>query len=465
MTQAFGDDRFERELRLVLHDRAEEIASRARTAAEMSTVIAPRLIPGARARRRETLLRLFAIALVLLVLLIGAIVLGARPSRPPVNLFIAVDLPFQGEPAAPPTVDGVRLAIREAHLPAGVSVELPVDGVFDDSVDGSATPDKGADNMRRIAADPRFAAVIGPWHSFVAEAAIPIANAAGLLECSATNTAPGLTVGDEAASLRPRQDRPSYVRVATTDDAAADAAARLLFAVLERRRVFVVSTVETFAGGRSDHVVDAFEALGGTVAGRGAVGVGGDEPAVVAGQIGASGADAVFFDALGVDGGRLLAALSAQGSTVPFVGLDIILDGPRSVADTFLNLAGPGVDDAYGIFQVGRDPTLGPRVEAAYAAAFGRAPDNFVLNAYACASIILDAIGRVDASRVTTLAEWREAIRAEVTAPGREYRTPVGTIRFNTNGDAVPQRVSIYRADPSAGDWTFWQLLELPPAG
>jgi ABC-type branched-subunit amino acid transport system substrate-binding protein len=465
MTQAFGDDRFERELRLVLHDRAEEIASRARTAAEMTAVIAPRLIPGARARRRETLLRLFAIALVLLVLLIGAILFGARPSRPPVNLFVAVDLPFQGEPAAPPTVDAVRLAIREARLPPGISVELSEDGVFDDSVDGSATPDKGADNMRRIAADPRYAAVIGPWHSFVAEAAIPIANAAGLLQCSATNTAPGLTVGDEAASLRPRQDRPSYVRVATTDDAAADAAARLLFGVLEKRKVFVVSTVEPFAGGRSEDVVHAFEALGGTVVGRGSVGDGGDEPAAVAGQVIASGADAVFFDALGVDGGRLLGALSAQGSTVPFVGLDIILDGPRSATDSVLNRAGPGVDNAFGIFQAGRDPTLGPRVEAAYASEFRRAPDNFVLNAYACASVILDAIGRVDGSRMTTLADWREAIRAEVTAPGREYRTPVGTIGFDANGDAVPRRVSIFRADPAAGDWTFWQLLELPSQG
>src|SRR4029079_8457509 len=110
--------------------------------------------------------------------------------------------------------------------------------------------------------------VIGPWHSFVAEAAIPIANEAGLLECSGTHTAPGLTIGDQAAALRPRQDRPSYVRVTATDDAAANAAARLLVGVLEKRAVFVVTTVTPFAGGRSEQVVAAFEALGGTVVGR-----------------------------------------------------------------------------------------------------------------------------------------------------------------------------------------------------
>ena len=51
MTQAFGDDQFERELRAVLHDRAEEIASRAHTSGEMTALLTPRLLPGSRARR------------------------------------------------------------------------------------------------------------------------------------------------------------------------------------------------------------------------------------------------------------------------------------------------------------------------------------------------------------------------------------------------------------------------------
>jgi ABC-type branched-subunit amino acid transport system substrate-binding protein len=362
-------------------------------------------------------------------------------------------------------VDAVRLAIRDAHLPAGVSIDLPAAGVFDDAIDGSAKPEQGAANMDRITADPRFAAVIGPFHSFVAEAAMPIANAAGLLECSASNTLPGLTVGDGAAALRPRPDRPTYVRLATTDDAAATAAARLVAGILQKERVFVATTVGPFAGGRTDTFVAALEALGGSVVGTGAIGDGGDAPTTVARQVASSRADAVFFDGLGVDGGQLLAALSAAKVDVPFVGLDIVLDGPRSAPGTVLNIAGAGVGDAYGIFPAGTDPTFGSEVEAAYTKAYARAPENFVLSAYACASVILDAIGRVDASRLTTLAEWREAIRAEVTAPGREYRTPIGTIRFDANGDAVPQRVSIFRADPRAGDWTFWRMLELPAKG
>ena len=462
MTQAFGDDQFERELRAVLRDRAEEIASRAHSTAEMTTVITPRLVPTAGARRREALLRLAFVAIVALLLVVAAIAIGTRPAPPPLKLLLAVDVPLQGEPGAPSTVDAVKLALRDVPAIRSVTLELPPSGVYDDSVRGSADPDKGAQNMASIAADPRYVAVIGPYHSFVARATIPVTNAAGLLECSPTNTAPGLTRGDAAAAIRPRPDRPNYVRVASNDDAAATAAARLLFGVLEKRSVFVVTTTEPFAGGRSLTFIDAFAGLGGAVVGTGAVGDGGDAPAVVARQIEGSKADSVFFDGPSSLGGSVLAALSGPAASMPFVGLDIIIDGPPSVAGSFMQAAGAHADDAYGVFPTGIDPTFGPPVQAAYRAAYGQQASNFDLSSYACTSVILDALRRLDASHLADLADWREALRAEVTAPGQAYDTAVGTIAFDANGDAAPQRVSIYRGDPT-GNWTFWQMLELPP--
>ena len=466
MTRAFGDDQLERELRHVLDERAEEMASRARTVAEMTVEVAPRLRSASRTTTRQgAILRLATIALALLALLLLALAFGVGRSRPPVNLLLAVDLPFQGEPAAPPTVDAIRLAIRDSPWPAGVTIELPPDGVYDDSVAGSANPDKGAENMGRIAADPRYVAVIGPYHSFVAEAAIPITNAAGLLECSPSNTAPGLTRGDSAASIRPRPDRPNYVRIASTDEAAATAAASLLAGVLGKQRVFVVTTVAPFAGGRSQVFIDAFEGLGGTIAGTGAIGDGGDEPGVVARQIEDSRAESVFFDGPSSLGGSVLAALSGASADLPFVGLDIILDGPRSVTGSFMEAAGTKVANAYSVFPTGIDLRLGPQVQAAYTAAYRQPAGNFVLSAYACTSVILDGLARLDVARLVEPADWREALRAEVTAPGRRYETAIGPIGFDANGDAEPRRVSIYRADATTGEWRFSRLIELPPAG
>ena len=463
MTRAFGDDQLELQLRAVLDERAEEVAARARTAADMAADIAPRLrAADAATRRQQAVLRLAAIAVALVALLLLALAFGTGHSRPPTNLLLAVQLPLAGEPGAPPIVDAVRLALHEAAGRPDVAIDLPEDAIFDDAVDGETSAEQSAENMRRIAADPRYVAVIGPFNSFVAEAVIPVANAAGILECSPSNTDPGLTVGSSAVALRPRPDRPSYVRLATTDDAAAEAAARLLVGVLGKRSVFVVTTVAPWAGGRSETFVRAFEDLGGTVVARGAIGDGGDDPGVVAGQVTASGADAVFYDGPSSLGGSVLAALGPASAHLPFVGLDIILDGPRSVPGSFLEAAGANAANAYGVFPAGTDSVLGPQVAAAFQATYGRPAASFVLSAHACVGVILDAIDHLDASRPREAADWREAIRAEVTAPGRRYETAVGSIEFDANGDAVPQRVSIYRADPSTADWAFSQMLELP---
>ena len=60
----------------------------------------------------------------------------------------------------------------------------------------------------------------------------------------------------------------------------------------------------------------------------------------------------------------MLAALSGASADLPFVGLDIIVDGPRSFAGSFMRAAGAKVANAYGVFPTGTDPTLGPQVEA-----------------------------------------------------------------------------------------------------
>ena len=283
MTRRVGDDPIELMLRDVLRERAEEVAGRARSVAEMTAVLAPRLQSADRpAPRWMAVLRLALTALILLAILAAAAALfGSRPPRPMLRLAIAVDMPLEGEPGAPAVVAAVRLAIGRAPVFANVSVELAADGVFDDARDGVPNADQGAANMERIAGDPRYVAVIGPYNSFVARAELPIANQAGVLICSPSNTAPGLTQGADP-SLRPRPDRPTYVRVATTDDGEARAAAQLLYGTLATRSVFVVSTVEPWAGGRSNVFVAAFEQLGGTVVGRGSIGAGGDPPAAVA---------------------------------------------------------------------------------------------------------------------------------------------------------------------------------------
>ncbi len=197
--------------------------------------------------------------------------------------------------------------------------------------------------MARIAADPRYVAVIGPFHSFVAESSIPVANAAGLLQCSPSNTTPGLTRVAEAASLRPRPDRPSYVRLATTDDTAAGAAARLHPRSSSTRAASSSSRRlrrGRAAGRRSSSMPSktwaARSRAGRDRRGRGRAGRGGKRRSRRAGPQ-PSSSTARLSKAL-----ACWPALSSAGADLPFVGLDIILDGPRSASGSFLDVAGSG---------------------------------------------------------------------------------------------------------------------------
>jgi branched-chain amino acid transport system substrate-binding protein len=460
MSQAFGDERLEQRLRLVLDERAEAVASQARTAEEIAADLIPRLRAGRRSSARlEAFGRIVAIAAVL-ALLLAILALGIGRPHSPIDLRIAVDLPFVEETGMQSVVDAVRLAIAREGAAGGPTLALTADGVFNDAGPSGADPDLGAANLRTIVADARYIAVIGPYTSGIAKAEIPITNAAGLLQCSPSNTDPDLTIGDAATALRPQPERRSYVRVAATDAAQADGAARFMVGHLGARTLFVLAE-DGFAGGRSDRVVEAFERLGGTVVGTKVVSSDGVIPALVAAEVLASRPDAVFFDGRGELGGTLLRALVSSAADLPLVALDGIVDGPSSASGTFLNAAGASRENAYAIIPASFDRVRGLEVEAAHIAAYGARPVRHAFGGYACAEVILAALARMDLPPWADLAGWREALRAEVTEPGRRYQTVLGDFAFDANGDPTPVRVSVFHADDALGDWAFSEVVDI----
>jgi ABC-type branched-subunit amino acid transport system substrate-binding protein len=462
MRSAFGDELLEVRLRAVLEERAEEVASRARTAQQVAAELAPRLRAADRASiRRQQVLRLGWLAAILVLLLALVAAIGAGRPRSPLALKLAVDMPLGGEQGTETIVDAVRLAIRDARGGAGgFTLQLSEDGVFDDTVAGMPDGARGAENMRRIAADAGFVAVIGPYNSPVAEAEIPVTNGAGILQCGPSNTAPGLTTGERATSLRPRPDRPNYVRVAVTDDALARGAARFLLDSLGGRSVYVVYAGHPFPGDPGLAFVADFEARGGAVVGNTVLSDGPDSIALLASRIAVAGADAVFYDGPSGEGARVVTSLSAARH-VPVVGLDPLLDGPRTAPGSFLNVAGDSAANVYGLFPAGRDAALGSRFEAEYRAAFGVAPARYAASGYACAQVVLTALEGLDLLPSAGPEAWRDALRARVTEPGLRYPTVLGSIGFDGNGDIEPAVVSVFGYDGSSDDWTFAEALEV----
>ncbi len=121
---------------------------------------------------------------------------------------LGVDLPLSGAetPNGQPTLDGVKLAVKENPVP-GYTINVEAK---DDALNGKHDPQTGATNIGQLVTDSSVFAVVGPFNSNVAQAEIPVSNAAGLIQCSPANTNPALTKGAAAAALRatnPNQDR------------------------------------------------------------------------------------------------------------------------------------------------------------------------------------------------------------------------------------------------------------------
>ncbi|HJW20926.1 MAG TPA: branched-chain amino acid ABC transporter substrate-binding protein [Candidatus Limnocylindrales bacterium] len=463
MSRAFGDELLEVRLRAVMEERAEEVASRAWTSQEMTAELVARLGGADRAAlRRRQLLRVGLLAGVLVLLFLAIALLAGGPTRAPLALRLAVDLPLGGaEPGTDTVLNAIQLAVR---TPAGggplFSIEIPPDGVFNDAVAGSPDGARGADNMRVVAGDARNVAVIGPYNSPVAAAEIPVTNAAGVLECSPSNTAPGLTIGQAAAALRSRPDRPNYVRVATTDDMLAEGAARFVLGSLGKRTAYVI-----YAGGAGPEdpgtlFIQHFEGLGGTVLGDARLSTA-DDVARIAAEIEALRPEAIFDGGKGDGAGRLLDLLSPPALTLPFVGLDSLLDGPRSEPGSFLNLAGERAAHAFAVFPANLASDGWPAFVAHYRTAFQAPPAPYAVAGYACAEVILAALQQLTLPPSAGPADWREALRAAVTTPGTVYTTALGRLSFDANGDVRPASISVYEYDGSSEDWTFREASQL----
>ena len=177
-------------------------------------------------------------------------------------------------------------------------------------------------------------------------------------------------------------------------------------------------------------------------------------------------ANGVFFGGFADTGAvSIRKAMVAAGlARIPFVSWDAI-GGSGSEAGTFVQLAGRAAAGSYQSHASIAPPKAG--FADAYRSKFGSDPDEYAAAAYACSEVILDAL-RTVASKGTSAAGLRAALRAEAVDPRHRYETVLGSIGFDANGDSLQQFVTFYRVDPSAdggnGDWVIEKQQDYGPA-
>jgi branched-chain amino acid transport system substrate-binding protein len=386
------------------------------------------------------------------------------------DIKVGIELPMTGgeAPNGVPTANGVALALSQLSVP-GYNITI---AQKDDALNGKHDPQTGAANMQALANDPSVMFVVGPYNSNVAQAEIPVSNAAGLMQCSPANTNPGLTKtwgGVDPKTLRPTNpDKIAYVRVATTDDLQGAGGADIAYNTSHAKKAYIADDTQTYGKGIADVFEQTFTKLGGTVAKHDGIPDSTTDFTSYITALKGMGVDYVYYGGVTTSGiGIFRSQMASQGlGNIPLGGGDGINDGSAATASSYLNIATPEGDvnsfsTVAGPHDISSDasPTQGD-FATAYKGMFTTDPGSYSAAAYACTQVFLQALQAVGASANGDMAALREAVRAYVADPSHDYNTALGKFKFDAGGDTTQKIVSYYGFDAAATGGPNWKFLQ-----
>jgi len=370
---------------------------------------------------------------------------------------IGVELPLSGGDAANgiPTNNGVLLAVEEANkagVPGGFTFS---DDSLDDAVQGAHDPAQGAQNTKSFISDAAVLAMVGPFNSNVAKAEIPLTNDAELAQISPSNTNPGLTLGDDAKTLRTSHpDVNNYFRVCTTDDKQGAAGAQFA-RKLGLKKAFIVDDNETYGKGLADVFDAAFRKAGGTVLGHEHLTKNQIDFKALLTKAHSLGPDFIYYGGTTVTGGGLLRKQMADAgmASVVYLGGDGISD------DTFLKQAGSMANNSYYTVAAPETTKLASAKGfiAAYKAKFNSDVGPYSANAYTAAKIEIAAIEKAMAANGNKLPARLDVLKD--IAATKNFDSPIGKVGFDAKGDTTAPILSIYKI--SGGKAHFVDQLNL----
>ncbi len=354
-----------------------------------------------------------------------------------VNVKVGIELPMTGgeAPNGVPTANGVALALDQIKVP-GFNVTI---NQQDDAVNGKHNADQGAKNMSTLANDAEVMFVVGPYNSSVAQAEIPVSNAAGLMQCSPANTAVGLTKGDDAGKAP--VDEPGQDRLRPRRDHRRQPGCRHRRHRLQHRRRedrLRPRRHPDLRQGPGQGFTDAYKTFGGTIVGSEGVPDTTTDFSAQITKIKGLAPAIIMYGGVTTSGiGLFRKQMAQQGLTIPIVGGDGISDGPAGTASTFLNIAGPDGDvNSYSTVAAIHDIPNPDKFAADYKAKFTDPPGSYSAPGYACTQIFLAALAAVGKG-VTDPAALREAVRAYVVDPQElvRHRAREGQLRRQRRHD------------------------------
>ena len=314
------------------------------------------------------------------------------------QLAIYSSLPLQGPLAAASLqiVNGEKLALSQAGGRVGPFRVSYVS--LDDSnpATGKWSRDATLTDAKTAAQDTSTIAYLGEYNSAATALSLPLINAAGVLQVSASSPYIGLTSSLDAGQDEPERFYPTgkrtFARLQPGDPAEATAQVRLMSS-LAVHRLYVLDDQDPFEVPLAQLVGAEARRAGIALAGHDSISVtAGANYAGEVEKIVESGAQAVFIaGGTGEGAAGLFKQLHAANPRLTLLGPSTMADA--SFAST-LGAAGQGVYLTSPVLPVGMYPSSAQRVLGDYRKTFGTEADAHALYGYEAMRDVLDAIRR-----------------------------------------------------------------------
>jgi len=367
------------------------------------------------------------------LLVIGGLLLTAcggpkEPTKGEVLVYVAAPLSGFQANAGQTVLGGARLAAAQINRAGGLNGYKVTIVAMDDESDSDVATEIARRIRSAIGNGPTVLGVIGHLNSGQTLAAMEIYKDLDLVVITPTASEVSLT----------QKGYRNFFRVNANDAAQAQVDAAFLVNNLGAKRVAVVYNDDPYGIGLGKLITAELQALGAEVVTDLQVAVEQSSFPDEVARIKAARPDAVFYAGYEVEAPYLRLDLVDAGVTVPFLASD------GAFLAATIDEAGTAAEGIYV-------SAFGPRPQAAvdetwikeYQAVEYRNPDTYSINGYSAMEVL--AAG-VKEARSFESAQVAQAIRD---LPGVE--TPLGTLRFDANGDLQEQKVYIFQVQE--GDW------------
>ena len=365
------------------------------------------------------------------------------------RVLVGINLPFTGAGADDAALikDGALLAIDEAKAKGGVAGYTVEALVLDDGsvTAGQYDPAQAALNARKMVADPRVVAAVGPQNSGSGKAMAPILSQGDLATITPSSTNPDLTDPKFAPQFDP-SGRPIYFRVVTTDTYQGPNMANYLAQELKVKKVFVLDDSGSYGVGMANAFEGQAKKIGIEVLGHDQLNPTEASYTTLLTKIKPLNLDALYY------GGSQLTAIKLAKQAYDVVP-DIIKAGGDGVYSAAL-LKGAGFPAMQGWYAtiaapfIAENPAVQPWIER-FTKKYGLGPSSYAFTAYDAMLVVLDAIKRVaESGAPVTRSAVRDAIQTA------KVETLQGTVSFDKYGDINDRTISVFQArrDPNYPD-------------